>query len=139
MKIFKLIAIAVPVLALASCATITRGTKTDFTVQTVPGGASVTTTNGFSCMATPCTFKMPRKSEFSVTITKPGYKSYTGNVINKVSGSGGAGMAGNVLVGGLIGVGVDASSGAMLDLVPNPLSITLEAETPAPTTDKPNS
>jgi hypothetical protein len=82
---------------------------------------------------------MPRKSEFSVTITKPGYKSYTGNVINKISGSGGAGMAGNVLVGGIIGVGVDASSGAMLDLVPNPLSITLEAEAPAPTTDKPNS
>jgi hypothetical protein len=139
MNIIKLIAITVPVLALASCATITRGTKTDFTVQTVPGGASVTTTNGFSCAATPCTFKMPRKSEFSVTITKPGYKSYTGNVINKISGSGGAGMAGNVLVGGIIGVGVDASSGAMLDLVPNPLSITLEAEAPAPTTDKPNS
>ncbi len=139
MKIIKLIAITVPVLALASCATITRGTKTDFTVQTVPGGASVTTTNGFSCVATPCTFKMPRKSEFSVTITKPGYKSYTGNVINKVSGSGGAGMAGNVLVGGLIGVGVDASSGAMLDLVPNPLSITLEAEAPAASEDKPSS
>ncbi|GIU67580.1 PEGA domain-containing protein [Candidatus Phycosocius spiralis] len=139
MRITKIIAIAIPVLALASCATITRGTKTDFTVQTTPGGAAVSTTNGFSCAATPCSFKMPRKSQFSVTITKPGYKTYTGNVINKISGAGGAGMAGNVIVGGIIGVGVDASSGAMLDLVPNPLIVTLEAEDPAASADKPYS
>jgi hypothetical protein len=37
-------------------------------------------------------------------------------------------MAGNVLVGGLIGIGVDAYSGAMNDLVPNPLSVKLEKE-----------
>ena len=29
-------------------------------------------------------------------------------------------MAGNVIVGGLIGAGVDVASGAMLDLTPNP-------------------
>lgn len=39
-------------------------------------------------------------------------------------------MAGNVLVGGLIGVGVDAASGATKDLRPNPLVLQLVAETP---------
>jgi hypothetical protein len=37
-------------------------------------------------------------------------------------------MAGNVLVGGLIGAGVDVATGAMLDLSPNPVNVTLESE-----------
>ena len=42
---------------------------------------------------------------------------------------GSAGMAGNVILGGLIGAAVDANNGATQDLVPNPLRVTLEAET----------
>jgi hypothetical protein len=37
-------------------------------------------------------------------------------------------MAGNVLVGGLIGGVIDANSGATQELVPNPLRVTLEPE-----------
>ncbi len=113
-------------LSLGGCATITRTEHDAWTVDTTPGSAAVKTSNGFACDATPCTFRIERKAEFDVTITKPGYKSWTGHVTHKVSGAGGAGMAGNVLVGGLIGVVVDSNSGAMFDLVPNPLTVTLE-------------
>jgi len=113
-------------LSLGGCATITRTEHDAWTVNTTPGSAAVKTSNGFACDATPCTFRIERKAEFDVTITKPGYKSWTGHVTHKVSGAGGAGMAGNVLVGGLIGVVVDSNSGAMFDLVPNPLDVTLE-------------
>jgi hypothetical protein len=113
-------------LTLAGCATITRGANDTWTVNTTPTGAAVKTSNQFACDSTPCTFKMPRKAEFDVTITKAGYKAWTGHVTHHVSGAGGAGMAGNVLVGGIIGAGVDAVSGAMNDLVPNPLTVTLE-------------
>ncbi len=129
-------------LGLTACATITRGTNTAWEVNANPPGAKVTTSNGFYCDSTPCSLKMPRKSEFTATIAKPGYKTLTVRVTNKVSGGGGAAMAGNVLVGGIIGAGVDASSGAMLDLTPNPLNVSLEkddmpaapvaAPTPAP-------
>ena len=112
----------------AACATVTRGTNEAWTVETDPVGATVKTTAGFACDATPCTFKMPRKSEFDVTITKPGYKTVNTRVIHQTAGAGAAGMAGNVLVGGLIGVGVDAISGATQELKPNPLVIKLEAE-----------
>jgi len=115
-------------LALSACATVTRGTNTTWTVETEPSGASVKTSNQFACDATPCTFKMPRKSEFGVTISKDGYKTWTGQVTTRVSGAGGAGMAGNVLVGGVIGAGVDVATGAMLDLDPNPLVIKLEPQ-----------
>jgi uncharacterized protein YceK len=125
MKIFALAAAAV---VLSGCATVTRGTNDTWTVNTTPAGAAVKTSNSYACDSTPCTFKMPRKSEFDVTITKSGYKVWTGKVTHHVGGAGGAGMAGNVLVGGIIGAGVDVASGAMLDLVPNPLAVTLEKE-----------
>jgi hypothetical protein len=69
---------------------------------------------------------MPRKSQFTATITKPGYKTVEAHVVNRLSRGGGTGMAGNVLLGGPLGVGVDAVSGAGLDLRPNPLVLTLE-------------
>lgn len=112
--------------SLAACATVTRGANTAWQVSTSPPGASVKTTHGFQCPSTPCSIKMPRKSSFTATVTKDGYKSLDIIVTNKVAGGGGAAMAGNVLVGGLIGAGVDASSGAMLDLTPNPVNVTLE-------------
>jgi hypothetical protein len=36
------------------------------------------------------------------------------------------GMAGNMVVGGIVGVAVDATSGAMLEHVPNPVNAVLE-------------
>jgi hypothetical protein len=114
-------------LCLAGCATVTRGTTTDFKVASTPSGASVTTSTGFSCSPTPCVIKkMIRKEAFDATITLAGYKPKTAHVQSLVEGGGAAGAVGNVLVGGVIGVAVDATSGAMDDLVPNPLSVTLE-------------
>ncbi|MBK6704134.1 MAG: PEGA domain-containing protein [Caulobacteraceae bacterium] len=113
---------------LASCATITRGTTEAFVVYTVPAGAYVRLSTGQECNSTPCTFaRIPREAEFTVEIRKEGYRTVTANVSHQTSGQGGAGMAGNVLVGGIIGLAVDANSGATQDLVPNPLTVHLEA------------
>lgn len=119
--------------SLCACATVTRGTRQSWTVETDPSGAAVKTSAGFTCEQTPCTFKLKRKNDFEVTISKPGYKTYHGQVTHDVSTGGAAGMAGNVLVGGLIGIGVDAATGAMMNLKPNPLKVKLEpADSSAP-------
>lgn len=112
-------------LMLGACGTITRGTKDTWVIETTPAGASVSTSNGFSCRSTPCALKMPRRSEFVATIEMDGYETHEIQVTSQVSGQGGAAMAGNVLVGGIIGAGIDAGSGAMYDLVPNPVQVTL--------------
>ena len=44
------------------------------------------------------------------------------------AGAGGAALAGNVVLGGLIGAGVDSTTGATNELVPNPLHLVLEEE-----------
>tara|TARA_R110000868_G_scaffold691_2_gene4948 strand:+ start:1917 stop:2378 length:462 start_codon:yes stop_codon:yes gene_type:complete len=110
---------------LAGCGTITRGSNDTWVVETDPPGATVMTSNGYQCQSTPCAIKMPRRSEFVATVERNGYETVTVNVTHQVSGAGGASMAGNVLVGGLIGAAVDAGTGSMHDLVPNPVHINL--------------
>lgn len=130
MKMILCVALMAP---LGACATITRGTTQAFTVETEPSGATVSTTNGLSCPATPCTFaRVPRESEFTVTIAKPGYQSTTHTVTHQTAGGGGAAMAGNVLVGGIIGAALDSNNGSTQDLAPNPLRVTLTPEVPTP-------
>lgn len=126
----KLLVASAGALSLCACATITRGTTQVFEVRTTPIGARVETSNGLFCEATPCTFPgVARNANFEVTVTKPGYKTVVTKITNHTSGDGGMGMAGNVILGGLIGAVVDGSNGSMQDLIPNPLELTLEPET----------
>ncbi len=115
----------------AACATVTRGTTQEFKVVSVPPGAEVKTSTGNFCASTPCSMKISRKAGFDVTVRKAGYKPSVSHIEAKMSGGGGAGLAGNVLIGGIIGIAVDAHNGSMNDLNPNPLSVTLEPETSA--------
>lgn len=124
MRVFLLVVSAV--LLVAGCATVTRGTTDVLVVNSLPQGAQVQLSNGMSCTATPCSFKLPRKSDLKVTVSKERCQTVVTNVTHKTAGAGAAGVAGNVLVGGLIGLGVDAATGASQDLVPNPLEVTLQ-------------
>lgn len=121
-----LVASASACVLLCACASVTRGSTDAWEVSSDPIGAKVETTNGHYCEATPCAIRMSRKSEFVATISKPGYKPATISVTHKTAKAGAVGMAGNVLIGGLIGVGIDSATGATQDLVPNPAFVTLE-------------
>jgi hypothetical protein len=79
---------------------------------------------GNTCI-TPCTLMFGRKDEFNVTISKPGYQPQSVPVGTRLAGAGAADLAGNVLFGGIIEVGVDAYNGAQLEHFPNPVSAQL--------------
>jgi hypothetical protein len=111
---------------LANCATVTRGTKDVLIIESSPAGAQVQTSNGLSCSSTPCTLKMPRRSDLVVSVSKRGCKTHQVAVTHKTADSGAAGVAGNVLVGGVIGLAIDAGTGASQELVPNPVSVALD-------------
>ncbi len=93
-------------------------------IESEPSGAVVTTSMGLSGK-TPCTFKVSRKGGFVVTIEKEGYETVRVQVDSQIAGAGAAGMAGNVILGGLIGAAVDAGTGATLQLKPNPIQVKL--------------
>ena len=111
---------------LVNCGSLTRGTKEVLEIKTDPIGARVETSNNMMCSSTPCALKMPRKSELTVTITKAGCETLNVKVTNQVASAGAATMAGNVILGGVIGAGVDTYTGASMELVPNPIDVKLE-------------
>jgi len=127
----RFLAAAAAAMVVAGCGSITRGTSEDVAINSTPIGVQVTTDIGMSCTA-PCTMKVPRNKDFTITASAPGYKTSTLKVGRKVSGGGAAGMAGNVVLGGIIGIAVDAGTGAAMDHTPNPAFIVLEAESQQP-------
>lgn len=112
------------VFAISGCASITKGSSQKFRIESQPAGATATLSNGISC-TTPCELKLKRRKEFEVTITKEGYEPITAAVRSSVRPSGGAAMAGNLVLGGVIGAAVDAGTGAAFSLRPNPMSVVL--------------
>lgn len=109
---------------LSSCGSITRGTSEPVHLSARPEGAEITTSLGHRCKS-PCTVTVERKTSFTAYAEHPGYHRGTIEIGTKVSGTGATGFAGNVLIGGVIGMGVDAATGAALDHYPNPAQIVL--------------
>lgn len=80
---------------------------------------------------TPATFKIPRRGSFTVRIEKEGYNPVVTRVETQMATAGGAGLAGNICLGGCLGAAVDAGSGSTLEHVPSKVSVTLERIVPA--------
>jgi len=102
---------------LASCATVVGGTSQDIAVDTDPQGASCAFTRGNegalgTVAQTPGKFAVQRRKEaLQITCSRDGYAPTTEIVESKFSGA----TVGNALFGGLIGIAVDAASGANND------------------------
>jgi hypothetical protein len=112
MKIRSFAAVAALGLVASGCATIIEGTTQPVSVSTSPEeGAQCTLTNsqGAWYVTTPGSTTVHKtKTDLDVTCNKPGFQP--GHVV-AVSHFG-ATTAANVIAGGVIGVGVDAASGA---------------------------
>ena len=110
--------------SLSACATVTRGTRQNYVIETDPPGAQIALSTGQTCTS-PCTLRLKRKYEFTVSATMEGYEPAEARVDSVVRAGGVAGAAGNVIAGGVIGIIVDGSNGSMNDLTPNPLRIAM--------------
>jgi len=120
-KIFTLISL--PILTLNyGCATIINGTTQKIPFNSNPSGATVKTSDGMEC-TTPCSLELKRKIDHMVTIEKTGYEPFQLNLHSVISGT----VAGNILLGGLIGWGVDAGTGGEDKLVPDKVDVTLKS------------
>ena len=111
-------------------ATVTRGTTDWLVIETEPPGATVRLSNGVTCVS-PCRLKLRRKEDYALDIRLDGFEPARAKVIADDSTGGSAGRAGNVLIGGLIGLGIDAATGADKTLTPNPVRIRMVPIPPA--------
>jgi hypothetical protein len=120
MKLMSGAALAGLAFVLSGCATVINGTSQDFALDSDPQGAQVTLTNGYSCV-TPCQVELKRKNDIRADFTRDGYEPAYVLIQSRTGGA----MAGNLLLGGVIGGVVDASNGATNYLFPEPLSVRL--------------
>ena len=114
------------------CASVTRGTTENLTIVSTPPGAEATISgldNPTACV-TPCTVVVKRNADISVSVAKQGYEPQVVQLTKEIPAAGAAGFAGNVLIGGLVGMGVDAVTGAATDHKPNPVDVTLQPLAP---------
>ena len=100
--------------AASGCASIVEGTDQSVTVQTAPSGASCELKRDGEVIGvvnpTPGTVTVDKsKDDIAVICKKDGYQDASGAFSSDFQGM----TFGNILFGGLIGVAVDASSGAM--------------------------
>lgn len=122
MRVISLAALSLAGMGLLGCASVVRGTTEHIQFMTDPPGAEARTTIGFSCI-TPCGIPLSRKDEFTVIFTKQGYQPEQVAVRTQVGGGGAAGVAGNILLGGAVGIVADVATGAALDHCPNPVVV----------------
>lgn len=138
----RLLAVAALVLPCIGCASISRGTTENISISSTPPGATAELSgldNPTSCV-TPCVVVVKRNADITVTVNKEGYEPQVIPLTKEIPGAGAAGFAGNVLIGGLVGMGVDAATGAAQDHKPNPVIVTLNpAGPPPPRAAKPQS
>jgi uncharacterized protein YceK len=109
-------------LLISGCATIIHGTRQDVGISSTPTGASVTI-DSLQSGTTPVFSKLRRKDNHVVRISLAGYQPIDLTLTSSVSGW----VWGNIAIGGLIGLAVDAISGGMYKLSPEELSAALGA------------
>jgi hypothetical protein len=128
----RLLLAAALALPCVGCASVTRGTTENISISTTPSGATadITGLDIPTACVTPCVVQAKRNAEITVTINKEGYEPQTIPLTKEVPATGAAGFAGNVLLGGVVGMGVDAVTGAALDHKPNPVIVTLQPLAP---------
>jgi hypothetical protein len=119
---------------LGGCASVARGTTETISIASTPSGAEAIVSGlevPTTCV-TPCAVVAKRNADISVTIQKDGYEPQVVPLSKDIQTAGAAGFAGNLLLGGVIGMGVDAATGAATDHKPNPVIVTLQPRMAAP-------
>lgn len=102
-------------LSLQSCATLLTGTSDQITFNSQPEGAKVFH-KGIEKCTTPCVIEMPRSmGAETLEMKAEGYEPKLFALNKEFNGV----TLLNVLVGGIIGLGVDAASGAMMQYTDN--------------------
>ncbi|HEX6049392.1 MAG TPA: PEGA domain-containing protein [Gemmatimonadaceae bacterium] len=107
-------------LLVAGCATIMHGTQQDVGFGSVPTNARITVDNQRTA-TTPTVMKLSRKDNHIVRIELDGYLPYEATLTRSVSGW----VWGNIVIGGLVGLAVDAISGGLYKLTPDQMTATL--------------
>ena len=129
MRKHMVLLLALPLLP--ACATVMSGRHQKVAIQSEPPGAQVTV-DGHAAGKTPLVTKLTRGGRHEITVHREGYLDDT-----RMTGEGfNWWFAGNVLIGGLIGMVTDMATGAAYCVDPDSIQVRL-LEAPGSTMSSP--
>ena len=128
MSIFKFTGLMLSACLATGCATVTTGTSQTITVETEPPGASCKMTRDNETIGavnpTPGSVTIGKdKDDIEISCELSGYHTTTKSLDSSFQGM----TLGNVILGGIIGIAIDAGSGAMNEY-PSSISLRLMPE-----------
>lgn len=123
MKLRTLVGTAA-LLSTAACASIVHGSNQNVAFDSTPAGASISV-DGVPMGTTPAVLRLERKNEHTVRLDLAGYAPFEMQLKKRLSGW----VWGNIAFGGIIGVVVDATTGAMYRLSPGEVTAAMETRT----------
>ncbi|MCA8928483.1 MAG: hypothetical protein KDC18_10470 [Alphaproteobacteria bacterium] len=137
-KITKMLGVIVCASGLGACASIVEGTSQEIAVNTKPPGASCELRRDGVVIGvvpkTPGTVTVKKtKQNINVVCEKDGFEQASFRNKSDFAGA----TAGNLLLGGIVGVAIDAASGAS-NKYDGEVNIVLQPVPAAEETDKPN-
>lgn len=117
---YKLALTIIALSLLSGCATVVKGRTQTVPISSDPSGAEIIL-NHVPMGITPAQLELRRKNDHLITLQKEGYAPASVPVLKSVGGA----VWGNILAGGLIGWGVDATTGAQYNLSPETVFVRL--------------
>lgn len=109
---------------LTGCGAIFNGTTQTIRAQSSPQGATITTNPATGTFTTPASLEMERSNSYVLTFSREGYSDATFQIRRTMNG----GILVLDILAGLVGVIVDAATGAWYNLSPEDVSVTLERQ-----------
>jgi hypothetical protein len=137
MKLEMIAAVAALGAALSGCASIVEGTTQSIAVTSPPADGAkcvLKSSEGTYYVTTPGNATVHKtKNDLDVNCTKVGFKDAHTTIPSHFNGA----TAGNILAGGVIGLGIDAATGANYNY-PTEYAVTMVPNDPAPAASEPS-
>ncbi len=128
MKRFRLTIVLMNIaLFLSNCSTVLNTTTQDVEIKSVPANAKITI-DGKKFGTTPQVVNIDRGSNHIIKLDLDGYETYETQLTKKIS----IWFWGNALNGFLPGMVIDMFTGSMYNLLPEGISVELQAAKPEP-------
>ena len=108
---------------LGGCGTIFGGSSQEVSIASSPGAAEVELDHVSRTVSTPAEIELKRKNSYELTFSKEGYETETASIESSLRGGI---LVLDILFTGLLGVAIDAGTGAWNSLSPENLSVSLD-------------
>jgi len=122
-QFFVITALFLLIVSFTDCGVIFHGTRQVIQANSSPSGAKIEVSPSKEEYTTPASMNLERKNNCVLTFSKKGYTSATFNIQKKLSAGP---VVLDVLFTGLLGVIVDAATGAWYNLSPEVATVSLE-------------